>query len=65
MPANLTAFILFIAMQSQWRATAFALIGLDYTALEFVARVKGIELTAELFQKIQILEFDQLNQQSG
>ena len=39
-----------------------ALIGLDYNAVLAVANIYKIEITAELFEKIQALEFDTLSE---
>ncbi len=43
-------------MQTQWRSSAFALVGLDYNTLINIAKNFEIKLDRKLFRKIQILE---------
>lgn len=44
------------AVQTQWRATGFSIIGLDYGVIDRVAGIMDIELTLGLLKKIQALE---------
>lgn len=50
-------------MITQWRATDDGFIGLDYAQLWTVAEVLEIEITSELFAKIQRLEAQVLRDQ--
>lgn len=48
-------------MQTQWRMGFGGATGLDYQALDTVARVQGIRLDRLMLEKIQALEGAQLN----
>ena len=51
---------LFLLCNTQWRIGNTGPHGLDYAGVETVARLRGIDLTAELFGKIQYLESEYL-----
>ncbi len=53
---NLEAMELWRSVMTQWRAGGFGLIGLDYAAVQVVARLLGIELSVCTLAKIQALE---------
>jgi hypothetical protein len=53
---NEEALELWQAVSTQWRASGFGLVGLDYMALWKAAEVLEIEMTSPLFKKIQALE---------
>lgn len=65
-PENWDAVQLFLALSTQWRAVAFGTMasarvlhtGLDYTAVESVARLTGIPRSrrAAVFQQIRVME---------
>lgn len=44
-------------MSTQWRTSAFAVIGLDYNAVLSVAAILGIEVDENMLRKIRALEF--------
>lgn len=47
---------LFVRSIRQWRTIGEAFLGIDYVAMEAVARLNAMELTAELFDDFQIME---------
>jgi hypothetical protein len=56
------------AVATQWRASACGLLGLDYVAVKIVADAIGVELSADVLEKLQILEgmmLERQAQQSG
>lgn len=65
-PENWDAVQLFLALSTQWRAVAFGTLasarvlhtGLDYTAVESVARLTGIPRSrrAAVFQQLRVME---------
>jgi len=59
-PSALGALRLFDAAMSQWRATMGGVVGLDYPAVLQVAGILGIEVDAELFAYLSVLEAEQL-----
>lgn len=48
-------------MQTQWRMGFSGATGLDYQAVDMVARVQGIRLDRLMLEKVQALEAAQLN----
>jgi hypothetical protein len=52
---------LWLKVQTQWRV-GMALVGLDYPAVLATAQILGIAITQELFEQIQVLEFDVLEE---
>jgi hypothetical protein len=50
------AWELWNAAGTQWRVSAFAVIGLDYPAVFQLAEIYGITIIPALHQKIQVLE---------
>jgi hypothetical protein len=55
-PENEDAWDLWQAVNTQWRASGFGLVGLDYPAVWQTAEILEIEVTKPLFKKIQALE---------
>lgn len=55
-PENVDAWRLWQNVNTQWRASAFSIIGLDYSAMFQVAEVLYIDMTPDLFRKIRALE---------
>lgn len=48
-------------MQTQWRRGSIGeRTGLDYIAVETVARLQGFDLTPELFELVQAMEMETL-----
>ena len=60
---NQEAWVLWNEINTQWRSTAFGLIGLDYIAVAAEAARIGIELTQCNMKKIKALESFSLKQQ--
>ena len=57
MPENVDAIALFAAASTQWRyAFSGVRTGLDYSGVESMIRMHGIDPDSETFSKIQILE---------
>jgi hypothetical protein len=56
MPGNLDVWDLWQSAATQWRASGFGLIGLDYQAVHLVAGLVGVTLTDAVLQKLQVLE---------
>jgi hypothetical protein len=56
MPGNLDVWDLWQSAATQWRASGFGLIGLDYPAVRFVAGLVGVTLNDAVLQKLQVLE---------
>lgn len=63
LPENEEAWILWCRANTQWRTSFSGLVGLDYTALEIIARTTGVSLTTDILEKIQILEAQVLHEQ--
>jgi len=59
-PENETAWKLWNSLQTQWRIGFSGATGLDYQAVDMVARVQGIRLDRVMLEKIQALEGAQL-----
>lgn len=57
---NEDAWELWALSSTQWRATAFGLIGLDYGAMFKLAEVYQIDVDPGLFAKVKMLEISQL-----
>lgn len=53
---NLPVVELFVRSIRQWRTAGEVFLGIDYVALETVAKLSHIELTSELFGDFQIME---------
>lgn len=70
---HVPAVSLFLAAHSQWRTVALSLdagivvrrTGLDYPALESIARIQGIAIDGALFHQVQLLEVAALNAFNG
>lgn len=64
MEENRDAWELYFALQSQWRVSGFGMVGLDYSQIWPVADVMEIEVTADVFRKIRLLEAEELKKQA-
>jgi hypothetical protein len=53
---NVPAIELFLAVQTQWRVGFSGATGLDYAGVEAAARLRGTALTADTFDRLQVLE---------
>jgi hypothetical protein len=62
MDENIEAWALWIEVQTQWRAGAMGVIGLDYHAVYREAERLAIDLSAGLMKKIKRLERSVLEQ---
>ncbi len=56
MPGNLEVWELWQSVATQWRASGFGLIGLDYPAVRYVANLLGVTIDDAVLLKIQLLE---------
>ncbi len=67
--ANVPAVRLFQALQTQWRTEALSTLGaarvvrtgLDYAAIEPTGRMMALEVDADAFSRLQVLEIHALN----
>lgn len=65
---NAPAVRLFMALQTQWRAVSVSSwsrveirrLGLDYAAIEPTARLAGLELDADDFTRLRVMEVEAL-----
>ncbi|MBD3812717.1 MAG: DUF1799 domain-containing protein [Betaproteobacteria bacterium] len=57
-PENAEPFGVFIALQTQWRAGAQGVVGLDYSAIEPVLRLQQIDTARwpALFDDLRVME---------
>jgi len=55
-PENADTWELWHSAVTQWRASAFSLIGLDYNAVYLIAETVGIQITPSILKKLQFLE---------
>jgi hypothetical protein len=62
MPGSIEAWSLWLAVQTQWRATFGGLLGLDYPAMFQMAEFMGVEMSPGVFAKIKALELATLKQ---
>jgi len=53
---NADAWELWQAVQTQWRASGFGLIGLDYPAAFKVAETMGVKMTESVLDKLRQCE---------
>lgn len=53
---NEEALCLWGEIQTQWRATGFGVVGMDWPAAFAVARVLHVPVTERLFKKLRALE---------
>jgi len=65
MDENRDAWDLYCAMQTQWRASGFGVIGLDYAQIWPVAELLEIDVTQDVFRKIRLLEAEELKKQTA
>jgi len=62
MPENWQAVCLFLALQTQWTFTpSGSRAGLNYTSVRIVAGLRGVKLTPDLFNDVQLLEITLIN----
>lgn len=72
-PEHWPAVELFLACATQWRMrqqpvgmTSMSVpCGLDYVAVEVVARARGVALTAEVLDALQVIEMTVMQEVSG
>ncbi|SOE00683.1 DUF1799 domain-containing protein [Caenispirillum bisanense] len=55
-PENWPALRIFLASATQWRVAHGGRSGLDYPAVEWVAKRHGIEIDADCLDRLQVLE---------
>lgn len=55
-PEHRPALNLFMACRTQWRTTMHGRLGLDYLAMDWVARRMDLEVDAALLDDIQVME---------
>lgn len=53
---NETALRVWDEIQTQWRATGFGVVGMDWPAAFVIARVLHVPMTDRLFKKLRALE---------
>lgn len=58
---NRAAWRLWTSASTQWRVGMGGAVGLDYPAVEMVARAMGVRMDRPMLEKIQALEHAQLN----
>jgi hypothetical protein len=59
---------MFLRLQTQWRATSGALMGLDYVAAEWLFNLYQVENPADLLEDLQTMEgriVETLNSRKG
>lgn len=62
LPENVDAADLYLTLVHQWRRGPTGMIeGLDYSAVESVIRIRGYPDQGELFDRLQVLEFETIN----
>ena len=54
--SNIDIWELWQAVATQWRASGFGLVGLDYPSVQLVACLLGVTLNDAALQRIQLLE---------
>jgi len=64
LPENVDSWALWSAVQTQWRASAFGLIGLDYAAARCVADTMGLIWDEDALAMLSLLEAKELRAQS-
>lgn len=63
LPENIPVWNLWLLVQTQWRVGGIVLIGLDYAAVFRVAELHGLQMTPQVFEGLQCLEYDTLEEQ--
>ena len=63
-PTNRDVWSLWAASSTQWRASGFGVVGLDYLALDWVAARIGVKVTPLVFDRIRLLEGRELARQA-
>jgi hypothetical protein len=63
-PENATTADLFIAMHTQWRTSAYGMVGLDYAVLPVVMDFSGIPAAdrSTIFHSIRVMEMHYLSE---
>jgi hypothetical protein len=67
-PVNRAAVEAFLAAASQWRTAGMMFVGLDYAGAAVAWAARKIELTADLMDRLQVVEAaarDALNERRG
>jgi len=65
LPENVDWWALWSAVQTQWRASGFGLIGLDYVAARCVAETMGLTWDEDALVMLSLLEAKELRAQSA
>jgi len=60
MPENRAALDVFMASLTQWRTSLAGITGLDYRAVDIIARAHSVRIDKRFLEKIRILEHDML-----
>lgn len=60
-PENTQAILLFVLVMTQFRRTDALVFGLDYVAVDHVARWNGIEIDAKLHESLRICELQYMS----
>ncbi len=55
-PENQESVEIFFLLSTQWIVTMGGVVGLNYTSLEMIMRIKKIKNKAELFDHIRLME---------
>lgn len=55
---------MWLQINTQWRAVSGGVIGLDYTAVSYIAKILNIEINECVFKKIKRLEMYTLKRQA-
>lgn len=65
-PDNWTAVRMWLRVQTQWRAGAAGVFGLDYTAVDVVLRRNRIDdADGQIFEALQVMEVAALRAMKG
>ena len=55
-PANWPAVSMFLRVQTQWRVSTGAIVGLDYNAVRWLFELYDVENPRDLLDDLQIIE---------
>lgn len=67
-PENWPAVEMFLRLQTQWRTSMSGVVGLDYSAVQWLFRLYGVEDQRALLEDLQIMEvaaMQSINKQGG
>ena len=56
LPENWSAVEMFLRLQTQWRTTMSGVVGLDYSAAQWLFRLYEVKDQRELLEDLQIME---------